>query len=127
MERVARVLVEARAVGLEVRAATDRLIVRGPRLHEAIARELLEQKPAVLELLAEEEIALVWRVAAMRPQVPRRGPIPVLVAREVAVSPGSCLSCGEALAPGRTVRCALCVRAAQRVLGWVREAIGENE
>jgi hypothetical protein len=127
VERVARVLVEARAVGLDVRAETDRLVVRGPRLHEAIARHLLEQKPAVLELLAAEEIALAWRVEAMRAQVPLRGPIPMLVAREVAVSPGNCLSCGEELAPRRTVRCALCVRAAQQVLGWVREGIGENE
>ena len=126
MERVTTVLAEARAVGLEVRAETDRLVVRGPRLHEAIARELLEQKPAVLELLAEEEIALAWRVEAMRAQAPQRGPIPVLVAREVVVSPGTCLSCGEELAPGRTRRCALCVRAAQRVLGWLREGIGEN-
>ena len=127
MERVTTVLAEARAVGLEVRAETDRLVVRGPRLHEAIARDLLEQKPAVLELLAAEEIALAWRVEAMRAQVPLRGPIPMLVAREVAVGPGNCLSCGEELAPGRTVRCALCVRAAQRVLGWVREGMGENE
>ena len=83
VERVAGVLAEARAVGLEVRAEADRLVVRGPRLHEAIARQLLEQKPVVLALLAEEEAELGWRVAAMRPQVPLRGPIPVLVAREV--------------------------------------------
>jgi hypothetical protein len=127
VERVAGVLAEARDVGLEVRAETDRLIVRGPRRHKAIARELLDRKLAVLDLLAQEEIALAWRVVAMRAQVPQRGPIPMLVAREVAVSPGNCLSCGEELAPGRTVRCALCVRAAQRVLGWVREGIGENE
>jgi hypothetical protein len=123
VERVATVLAEARAVGLEVRAETDRLVVRGPRLHEAIARDLLEQKPAVLELLAEEEIALAWRVEAMRAQVPQRGPIPVLVAREVAVIAGHCLSCGEPLASGRSVRCAHCVRAAQRVLSWVREGV----
>lgn len=127
MERVAVVLAEARAVGMEVRAEADRLVVRGPRLHEAVARQLLEQKPVVLALLIEEEAELGWRVEAMRPQVPLRGPIPVLVACEVAVSPGNCLSCGEALAPGRTVRCALCVRAAQRVLGWVREGVGESE
>jgi hypothetical protein len=123
VERVATALAEARAVGLEVRAETDRLVVRGPRLHEAIARELLEQKPAVLELLAEEEIALAWRVEAMRAQVPRRGPIPVLVAREVSPTPGHCLSCGEPLSPERPVRCALCVCAAQVVLGWIREGV----
>jgi hypothetical protein len=123
VERIATALAEARAVGLEVRAEVDRLVVRGPRLHEAIARQLLAQKPMVLTLLAEEEAELGWRVEAMRPQVPERGPIPVLVAREVAVIAGHCLSCGEPLAPGRTVRCVLCVRAAQVVLGWIREGV----
>jgi hypothetical protein len=123
VERVAGVLAEARAVGLEVRTEADRLIVRGPRLHEVMARQLLAQKPMVLALLAEEEAELGWRVEAMRPQVPERGPIPVLVSREVAAIPGHCLSCGEPLAPGRTVRCVLCVRAAQVVLGWIREGV----
>jgi hypothetical protein len=123
VERVVTALAEARAVGLEVRAEDDRLVVRGPRLHETIARQLLEQKPVVLALLIEEEAELGWRVEAMRPQVPLRGPIPVLVAREVAVIPGHCFSCGESLAPGRTVLCAACIRAAQRVLGSVREGI----
>jgi hypothetical protein len=127
VERVGGVLAEARAVGLEVRTETDRLIVRGPRRHEGIARQLLAQKPVVLALLAEEEMELAWRIKAMRPQVPKQGPIPVLVAREVAVIAEHCLSCGEPLAPRRTVRCALCVRAAQQALGWVREGIGENE
>jgi hypothetical protein len=124
VERVATALAEARAAGLEVRAEADRLVVRGPRVHEAIAQQLLAQKPVVLALLAEEEVKVGWRIAAMRPQVPERGPIPVLVAREVSPTPGHCLSCGEPLAPGRTVRCALCVRAAQVVLGWVREGVG---
>jgi hypothetical protein len=123
VERVAGVLAEARAVGLEVRAEADRLVVRGPRLHEEIARQLLEQKPVVLALLAEEAVALGWRIAAMRAQVPERGPIPMLVAREVLPTTGHCLSCGAPLAPGRPMRCALCVRAAQVVLGWVREGV----
>ena len=123
MERVAGVLAEARAAGLEVRAEADRLVVRGPRLHEEIARQLLAQKPAVLALLSGEEVALAWRVEAMRPQVPLRGPIPVLVAREISPSPGHCLSCGEPLSPERPMRCALCMRAAQVVLGWIREGV----
>ena len=127
MERVATAVAEARAVGLEVRAEADRLVVRGPRLHQEIARQLLEQKPEVLTLLADEEAELGWRIAAMRTRVPLRGPIPVLVARDVSPTPGRCFSCGEPLSPNRTVRCALCVRAAQRVLGWVREGVGETE
>jgi hypothetical protein len=124
VQRVAGVLAEARAVGLEVRAETDRLVVRGPRLHEEIARQLLAQKPEVLALLAEEEVALGWRIAAMRQQVPVRGPIPLLMARDVEPTAEHCLSCGEPLALGRTVRCALCVHAAQVVLGWIREGVG---
>jgi hypothetical protein len=123
VERVAGVLAEARAVGLEVRAEADRLVVRGPRLHEEIARQLLALKPVVLALLIEEEAELGWRIEAMRPQVPERGPIPVLVARAVSPSPGHCLSCGEPLPPERPMRCALCVRAAQVVLGWIREGV----
>ena len=126
MERVAEVLAEARAGGLEVRAEANRLVVRGPRVLEALARELLEQKPTVLGLLADEEVELRWRIAAMRPQLPVRGPIPFLVAREASTISGRCLSCGEPLLPGRAVRCALCVRAAQRVLGWVREGVGRS-
>jgi hypothetical protein len=123
VERVAVVLAEARSVGLEVRAEGDRLVVRGLRLHEALAQQLLEQKPVVLSLLAEEDVELGWRIKAMRPQAPARGAIPVLVAREVPAVLGHCLSCGESLTPGRTLRCALCVRATQVVLGWVREGV----
>jgi hypothetical protein len=124
MERVTTVLAEARAAGLEVRAEADRLVVRGSRAHEPIARRLLELKPEVLALLAAEEDQIAWRVAAMRPRAPVRGPIPLLVARDLAPAAGRCLSCGEPLEAGRPIRCALCVRAAHLVLGWVREGVG---
>jgi hypothetical protein len=123
VERVAAVLTDARAAGLEVRAEADRLIVRGPRAQANLAQQLLEQKPVVLALLAAEEAELAWRIAAMRPPVPQSGPIPFLVAREAPLAAGQCLSCGEPLAAGRTYRCALCVRAAQVVLGWLREGV----
>jgi hypothetical protein len=126
VERVKDVLTEARAAGLQVLATDERLVVRGPRVQEALARQLLEAKPAVLALLAAEEAEVAWRIAAMRPQVPRCGPIPFLVAREVEVDPGRCLSCGDALRSDQRVRCGYCVRAAQAVLGWMREGFGET-
>ncbi len=72
---------------------------------------------------ANTDAEITWRLAVMRPQVPLRGPIPFLVARETAASIGRCLSCGDALAEGRSVRCAPCVRAVEAVLDEVRECV----
>lgn len=121
MERVAAVLDEARAAGLAVWAEGARLVVRGRRGQEDLARHLLAAKPVVLAILAEEEQELGWRIAAMRPRVPAHGPIPVLVAREVVPAPERCLSCGEGLRPGERVRCRWCARAAQLVLTQERK------
>jgi hypothetical protein len=123
MVGVVPVLDQARTVGLEVRVEADRLVVRGPRRHEAIARQLLAHKPAVLALLAEEEAEVAWRVAAMRPRMPSQGPIPFLVARDVRPEQGGCLSCGDSLPPGRTYRCRPCADAAWRVVYAIREGI----
>jgi hypothetical protein len=116
-------LIEARAVGLEVRAESGRLVVRGPRSLETVAQRLLERKRDVLALLAAEDADVAWRVAAMRPQVPKRGAIPVLVAREGVPEPGSCVSCGQHLREGVIFRCSLCSRAAWVVLHEVREGV----
>jgi hypothetical protein len=73
---------------------------------------------------ANNDPEIAWRVAVMRPQVPARGPIPFLVARETAHSGAHvCLSCGDALAPGRIVRCGLCVAAIEQVLNETREGV----
>ena len=58
-------LAKARGAGLEVRAESERLIVRGPAAAEALARRLLDSKPAVLaELEAEQARATVEAIAA---------------------------------------------------------------
>ena len=116
-----RLLAEARAAGLEVRAEPGRLVVRGPRSGAGLAERLLARKDEVLALLAAEDGEVAWRVAAMRPQVARRGPIPFLVAREAAPGPGCCPSCGDPLGEGRSLRCGPCARAAWLVLHEVRE------
>jgi hypothetical protein len=115
------VLAEARAVGLDVRAEPGRLVVRGPRSLEGVAQRLLERTAEVLVLLAAEETEVMRRVDAMRPQVPTRGAIPVLVARERPPKPGCCVSCGESLHGEMRYRCSLCARATWLVLHEIRE------
>lgn len=44
---------EAREAGLEVRADGDRLVVRGPRSAEALAKMLLARKEELLRILAD--------------------------------------------------------------------------
>lgn len=73
---------------------------------------------------ANTDAEIIWRVAAMRPQVPARGPIPFLVARTWALEvdkAGRCMSCAQPLDAGRSIRCALCVAAIELVLNEVRE------
>ena len=116
-------LAEARAAGLEVRAEPGRLVVRGPRSRAALARRLLDRTAEVLALLAAEDEEVAWRVAAMRPQVPTRGPIPFLVARDAPAAPRRCPSCGDPLGEGRSLRCEPCARAAWLVLHQAREGV----
>jgi hypothetical protein len=120
---VVTVLAEARAAGLEVRTEPGRLVVRGPRSLETVAQRLLERKREVSALLTAEDADVAWRVEAMRPQVPRRGAIPVLVAWEGVPGPGCCVSCGEHLSDGLKLRCSLCARATWAVLHEVREDV----
>jgi hypothetical protein len=55
---------------------------------------------------------VAWRVEAMRRQVPAKGSIPDLIARETPCRPGSCLSCGDPLTANQHYRCRLCAVAA---------------
>jgi hypothetical protein len=68
-----------------------------------------------------------WRVDAMRPHVPRTGPIPFLVVRSGGPRPpGHCLSCGDPLPEGRHYRCLPCATAVEQVLREVREDVRED-
>ena len=77
----------------------------------------------MLTALAVEDEAVAWRVVAMRPQVPDRGPIPFLMARRPTVSPEGCASCGDPLPRGWALRCVACTQAAWLVLHEVREGV----
>jgi hypothetical protein len=107
---------EARRAGLHVSATGSRLVVRGPRRLEPVAKALLDQKPAVLRALAEEQ-GVAWRIEAMRPQVGPNGSIPLLLARPGVRFPlGTCCSCGDQLSGDDRYRCEPCVVAAIAVL-----------
>ena len=63
------------------------------------------------------EAEVAWRLAAMRPQVPETGAVPLLIARPDAPTPaGTCLSCGDPLSGGAVYRCRPCVEAAVRAI-----------
>ena len=123
MAGVDMLLATARDAGLEVRVEADELVIRGPRTQDALARRVLAEKPVVLALLTAEDAEVAWRIAAMRPRVPHRGAIPVLVAREVVSTSGNCVSCGEPLHEGAAFRCVSCTRAAWVVLHEIREDV----
>jgi hypothetical protein len=110
---------QARQAGLRVGTDGNRLVVEGPRRLETMAEALLADKPAVLRALAQEgEIA--WRVEVMRPQVPAKGAIPLLVARPGGPwDQGRCCSCGDALEADERYRCGPCVAATVAVLETV--------
>src|SRR5262249_26773902 len=62
-----RLLDEARAAGLAVAIDGDRLVVRGPRRAESVARKLLANKREVIAALAEAPLgpvaddSMAWR------------------------------------------------------------------
>jgi hypothetical protein len=54
MSAVFDLLKEAQAGGLALRTEGDRLVIRGPRRLEPLARKLLEHKPQVIQALRYE-------------------------------------------------------------------------
>jgi hypothetical protein len=118
---IAALLTEATAAGLVIEADGNDLIIRGSARHRDLARQLLDQKPLVLQQLAfQRERAIQVRVDAFRPQVPLTGPIPFL-AMTPTIARGCCLSCGDLLAEPDTQRCELCAEAARRVIAEVEQ------
>jgi hypothetical protein len=109
---------------VEVAVDGDRLRFRP---QDAVTPELraalIEHKADLIRLLDPVSDEVIWRIDAMRPQVPRTGAIGCLLARpEARTAPaGMCVSCGDPLATDRRSRCAPCVSAIERVLNEVRE------
>ena len=108
--------------------ATDRSIIR-QQLTQALGHEIDDTSWEVLEALPAEAVGaeLIWRVEALRPQVPAQGTIYLHPIRPQAVDvapPGTCFLCGDPLpAPGR-FRCDPCAIAAQLVLAQPVQLVG---
>lgn len=115
-----------RACNAELLVDGSRLLVRGrgQPLSDELREALRTHKAEVINVLhppmpealgPDPEVA--WRVVAMRPQVPAKGPVLLLMARPgITMAPGQCTSCGDALEQGNRFRCELCVWAAWEVL-----------
>ena len=104
--------------GIRLEACGGRLLYHpASALPPELRESLIEHKTEVIALLKTGDDEIAWRVAAMSRQIPDKGPIPFLVARE-AVEPqaGCCLSCGDPLGKGDAYRCAACSRAANLAL-----------
>ena len=116
-------LAELTRRGVEVAVDGDRLRFRPqsavtPDLRAA----LIEHKPGLIRLLADEDREVEWRIQFMRSQLRPNGPIPFLVSRSnLSDTPGVCLSCDGPLGEGHLYRCGLCVRAVEQILHEVRE------
>ncbi len=114
-DRAVELLTELRRRGLTIVAEEGRLrIAPKAALTPALREVLIAHKSEILPLLQEKEIS--WRVEAMAHQVPARGSIPFLVARETPFVRGRCLSCGNALNEGQRYRCQPCMQAAIAVI-----------
>ena len=118
--------------GIALRAEGDALGFH-PRdaLTPALLDELRRHKHDLLALLAADEGAVRWRVAAMRARHP--GPwhaVPFLTVCDVPRDRSGCRSCGEPMQPiaeGLAVRCAHCAHAARLVLAGNRIAVETND
>ena len=112
-------LIELRSRGVLIEPAGDRLKVDAPK--GAITTELRDAlaacKSEVLAILIVDDVEINWRVKAMLPQIPDKGPIPFLVARsEIHTGLNCCHSCGDSLNDNPGYICGACSRAKHRAL-----------
>src|SRR5437867_5064291 len=85
------------SAGISIRAVDTELYIRPDGIVTPTVRRWLEQHR--LEVIAELDPDVAWRVEAMRPQVPPPpAAIPVLMARpDVTGAVGCCMSCSDSL------------------------------
>ena len=110
------VLLGAVSRGAAIALSSDQLRLDPLQILTTADRGTLRAARADQPRIARE---LLWRVAAMRRQIPPRPqPIPFLVARpDVPCSTGGCAACGDSRPPGHDARCGLCALAAWVALG----------
>jgi len=112
-------LTELQRRGIRLSPEGGMLRVQAPsgELTEEDRCAIRDAKLALLAALKTEtaaDAAVGWRVAAMAPQVPTRGPVPFLTVG-LSVGAGACPSCGGDLGDTH-YRCRPCSMAAARVL-----------
>jgi hypothetical protein len=102
---------------LESKAIAPSLVEEVQRVEVVESREAIIDSEPMLPSAPVMDNEIAWRVEAFLQQIPERGAIPFLVARE-AVEPEAdcCLSCGDPLSPGNAYRCGACSRAANVAL-----------
>ena len=105
------VLLGAVSRGADLSLSSDQARLRPLRILTTADRETLHAARSEQPRIARE---LLWRVAAMRRQIPPRPqPLPFLVARrDVPLSTGGCASCGDSHPRGHRARCATSALAA---------------
>lgn len=122
MTEADQLIAEAKAAGVTITRDCGRLHLRAPRPphHELLQRlreakaELLLVVPQLTASVADTDSpAVLWRIAAMRPQLPPYPrPVPLLAARpELPYRVGYCLSCGGSVAAPRCAPCRVAVAA----------------
>jgi hypothetical protein len=106
--------------------AGDTLRVVAPKhvLSDEIRRAIRARKYELLAIIESDDPAISWRIAAIRPLIPPRGPIhPPVIRRNRATAQGSCHCCGDPLSDERRLRCSPCSRAMWFVINEVREGV----
>ena len=109
------VLLGAVRRGADLSLSSDQLRLRPLQILTTADRETLHAACADQPRIAHE---LLWRVVAMRRQIPPRPqPIPMLVARLDESAQGVCVSCGAPRPEMHRARCPLCALAVAIALG----------
>ena len=123
------ILAEIRARGMEARVSPDNAHVQYRPVASMpieLARRLLAHRWEVMALLSADDPKVVWRVVALRSQVPEKGPIGRLLARPeppTTNTAGSCATCGDVLGEGRHYRCVPCQQACWLVVSMPTVAV----
>jgi len=118
MTEAAALLARLHSHGITLRVEGDALRYHPPAaLTSALLAELQRHKQDLLALLAAGDMAVIWRVAAIRQRHPPPWrAIPFLTVCDVPRGHAGCQSCGEPISPteeGITVRCVPCAHAAR--------------
>lgn len=119
---VAAILAQLETLGVRVQLTQDSQhplhLAPSDRIPDELREEIVTHKADMAALVRADAVG--WRIAAMRPQLPRYPrPAPLLLARpELPYASGRCLSCGD-LVPAS--RCAPCREAVAIVLANWRD------